>query len=294
MSGLPITPDIVQTSFFDSEETDNRLLAPDVDRTSELGQYFTPRWVPELLMPLLGPLTDKDHVIDPHCGRGSWLFAVPDDVPASGIEIDEKVAAIARADTGRNIIVGDFGHIEIDFDPTVAVGNPPFSSDAIETTLTRLRDIMLPKSRAGFLVPVHSFSFGARTIDLLRGFDVATDLIPRDLYPRISFALMFLRLERSTTQRMQGFLLYREAVAIRSLRLQYRRVLESGRRPLWREVVEMALRACGGEASLSRIYEIVENFRPTSNRFWRDAIRREAAEHFDRVEPGVFRLRAAA
>src|SRR3546814_19059336 len=48
-------------------------------------------------------------------------------------------------------------------------------------------------------------------------------------------------------------------------------------RPIWRTVVEDALRRLGGEADLDRIYAEVEGRQPTGNRFWRDKIDRKSA-----------------
>jgi site-specific DNA-methyltransferase (adenine-specific) len=282
MSGFSLPFERDQVSLFTNESSGSREV--------ELSQYFTPRWAAERLLATLGPLQPQDFLCDGHAGRGAWLHAVPEHIGAAGVEIDPELAAIARTDTGREIIVGDFARVELTFEPSHIVGNPPFTAHDIEATMRRCRELLTPGGKAGFIVPVHSFSFASKTLELLAGFDVSTDLLPRDLYPRISFALMFLRLTRTPTQRLTGFLLFNEALALRSMRSQYRAIAENGRKPIWREIVHMALTACGGEASLERIYDIVENYRPTPNRFWRDAIRREAGEHFERVRPGIFRL----
>jgi len=280
-----------QPSLFvdDGEQLISTDALPD-DRTIELGQYQTPRWVAEQLVALF-TLDGSDHVLEPTCGTGSFLHAVPVDVPATGIEIDPLLAERARIDTGRAVITGDFTQIRLDATPTCVIGNPPFSADTIAALLRCTRSWLEPAGRAGYILPAHSLSFAARTTSLLAGFNASVDILPRDIYPRISFPLVFLRLTRTASTRLQGFLLFDEAIAVRALRAQYRAVLENGRKPMWREVLEMALRACGGQASLTRVYEIVEGFRPTSNPFWRDAIRREAGEHCIRVSPGIFRLR---
>lgn len=90
------------------------------------------------------------------------------------------------------------------------------------------------------------------------------DLVPRDLYPRLSFPLMFAKMRKVAQTRLVGFALFEEAFALRSMRAEYRRVLQGGRRVIRREVVEMALRASGGSATLAQIYELLEGFRPVT------------------------------
>jgi site-specific DNA-methyltransferase (adenine-specific) len=257
---------------------------------------MTPRWAAELLLERLGAPIKGDVVLEPSCGKGSFLHAVSRHVEAIGVEKDPKLAAIAQHDTGRRIIVGDFTTVPLDFEPTYAIGNPPYSAELITAFLARTADVLkTPGSRAGYLLPVHSFSFAAKTLEILKGFEVSIDLVPRDLYPRISFPLLWCKLTKSKQQKLIGFALFEEAVATRTMRAEYRRVIQSGRQPIWREITEMALRALGGEASLEQIYDVVEDFRGTStNRFWRDRIRAEAGEHFERVSTGVFRLPKAA
>ena len=265
------------------------------DRTAELGQYFTPLWAAHALYErFFGSLRAGDLVIEPSCGAGAWLHAIPQDVKAIGYEIDPLVAAIARTDTGREIRVGDFLTMPIDGEPAAMIGNPPFGSELIAQFIRRSYEWMTPASEAGYILPTHSMSFARTTLELLRGLEVETFALPRDLYPRLSFPLMFARLKKSNVTRLIGFLLFDEAMAIRGVRAEYRRIVSSGRRPAWREVLRLALEACGGEASLERIYEIVEDVRPTANKWWRDTIRREAGTHFERVSDGVFRIPQAA
>ena len=264
-------------------------------RTAELGQYFTPLWAAHALYErFFGHLTAGSLVIEPSCGAGAWLHAVPDDVEAIGYEIDPVVAAIAAADTGREIRVGDFTTMPIDGEPAALVGNPPFGAEPISRFIRRSYDWMTPASEAGFILPTHSVSFARTTLEVMRGLEVETFVLPRDLYPRLSFPLMFAKLKKSKVTRLVGFLLFDEAVAIRGVRAEYRRIVAAGRRPAWREVLRLALEACGGEATLERIYDIIEDVRPTPNKWWRDTIRREAGTHFERVSEGVFRLPRAA
>lgn len=269
----------------------------DAGNVEAYGQYMTKRWAAERLLEHIGMPKAGEVVLEPSCGTGAWLHAVPSDVEAIGVEIDPALAAIAATDTGRRIIVGDFTEVEIDFDPSLIVGNPNFTSAIIEAFIRRTATLLPAAGRAAFILPCHSFSFASRTLSLLGGFETKIDLLPRDLYPRISFPLMLAQFKKSVETRLIGFVLFEEAAAIRSMRAEYRQIAENGRRPIWGEILECALRALGGEGTLAEIYDVVEKFRPTANAFWRDALRREAGTlckrgRCERSAPGVFRLAA--
>lgn len=62
------------------------------------------------------------------------------------------------------------------------------------------------------------------------------------------------------------------------------------RRPVWRALVETALRRLGGTASLAEIYREIEGVRPAGNRFWREKIRQVLQTHFHRLAPGIWAM----
>lgn len=94
---------------------------------AELSQYFTPFWAAaELWDRDFSWVSSADVVIEPTCGPGPFLAAIPESVPAFGVEIDPDLAAIARRETGRECIVGDVCNVAFPSEPTVAVGNPHF------------------------------------------------------------------------------------------------------------------------------------------------------------------------
>jgi adenine-specific DNA-methyltransferase len=265
-----------------------------MSKVKVLNQYMTPRWAAELLFNVhfSDARPAHDVVVDPAAGRGSWLHAVPPNVAAFGVEIDPVLAQQAAEDTGRQIIFGDFTTIELPHEPTIVCGNPPFGSISRDF-IRKTHDVLPAGGRAGLILPVHTVSFARSTLDLLRGFDVAVELVPRDLYPRISVPLCFLRLTKGRVHRLVGFALYGEAASVRAMRQQYREILTSGRRPLWREVVEMALRAVGGEGTIDDLCAVIQpEFRPTDRPWFRDYLRRDLGLFHDRVRPGYFRLRA--
>jgi adenine-specific DNA-methyltransferase len=268
----------------------------DLDNQVRHGQYMTPRWASTILFErFFGDADASDSVLEPSCGDGAWLEAIPTHVPAIGVEIDPALAERAHERTGRHIIIGDFTQVALDCEPSIVVGNLPFKASTIAAFMDRLREIMLPSARAGLILPAYALSFAQKTIDVLRGFDVQIELLPRDIYPRTRLPLLFARMTKHAgPTRLIGFALYEEAVAIRSVRAKYRTIMQSGRRPMYRELLETALQALGGQASLGQICRVIENHRPSESRFWRDAMRRTAGEICERIEPGLFRLRTAA
>lgn len=72
-----------------------------------------------------------------------------------------------------------------------------------------------------------------------------------------------------------GFSLYQEAFELQSIDRRFRQLLIDGRpyRSAWRAVVESAIEALGGEASLHDIYELVSVKRPTTNTAWRKKVK---------------------
>ena len=45
-------------------------------------------------------LSSSDLVVEPSCGAGAFLKAIPDEVPVVGVKIDPELAEIARQNTG--------------------------------------------------------------------------------------------------------------------------------------------------------------------------------------------------
>ncbi|PKO61476.1 MAG: SAM-dependent methyltransferase, partial [Betaproteobacteria bacterium HGW-Betaproteobacteria-17] len=94
--------------------------------TKKLGQYPTPVWVAQALIErYFDDLDASDCVIEPGCGPGAFLAAIPEHVQAIGVEIDAMIALEAASNTGRRILTRDFRSIQLDVQPTVVIGNPP-------------------------------------------------------------------------------------------------------------------------------------------------------------------------
>ncbi len=119
----------------------------------ELGQYPTQQWAAEAIVESFFPSLGAGHVVlEPGCGPGAFLSAVPAGVQAIGVEIDPLMAERARRNTGCRVIEGDFRTVEIDVEPTHIIGNPPFILSVIDGFLDRAHEL-LPHGGAGRFHP---------------------------------------------------------------------------------------------------------------------------------------------
>lgn len=247
-----------------------------------LGQYPTPAWVAEALVmrhfPRLGA---GDMVIEPSCGPGAFLSALPTDVQAVGVEIDRAIAQTARELTGREIIVGDFRTVRLDARPTAIIGNPPFKLDVIDGFLKRAFSMLPENGRVGFLLPAYAFQTAERVAAYAERWSLFQELVPRNVFPGLSLPLLFALFTKERTRRLVGFALYREAADVQRLPAAYRDLLAGGRGGVWRRVVELALAKLGGEADLPAIYAEIEGHRPTRTQFWREQVRRTLRRYAD-------------
>src|SRR5271157_3605390 len=98
-----------------------------VEGNPTMAQWFTPEWAASLLVSRTFPdLSPKSLVIEPTCGYGAFMKAIPEGVPVIGVEIDPELAEKARANTGRQVIAGDFTKVPLPDGVTAVIGNPPF------------------------------------------------------------------------------------------------------------------------------------------------------------------------
>jgi site-specific DNA-methyltransferase (adenine-specific) len=267
----------------------------EAERREELGQFMTPGWVAhEIIAERFGDLTGADLVLEPSCGTGAFLHAmntVHPNVQTVGVEIDPVLAEQARRETGRRVLTGDFTEIEIDVQPTAIIGNPPYSAATISAFIQRAQQMLPLGGRCGLLMPVHSLSFAQQTHDVTKGFHVRQELVPRNVFPRIHFPLMFAMFTKERQRKLFGFFLFDESLAMNNLRGDYRALAERADRQTWRSIVEESLKECGGTASIARLYDIVERRRPrTTNRFVRDKVRQTLHLYYKRVDVGVYAL----
>lgn len=256
-----------------------------------LGQYMTPDWAAMALVDRYFPdLCSSDRVIEPTCGRGAFLRAIPDYVPAVGVEIDPQLAAEARRLSGRPVVVGDFRIAKLPFSPTAIIGNPPFNLRTIEGILLRAFELLPEEGRVGFILPCYTLQAPATIERLAQRWSMRQDMIPRSLFQRLSHPLCFALLTKGTRRGLVGFSLYHEAKAVERLQERYRALLAEGEGSVWAAVVRAALEALGGRAELADLYREIEGHRPTTNAFWQAKVRQTVQRIAVRIGAGVWAL----
>lgn len=261
----------------------------------ELCQFNTPIWVAQALLERHFPKLDcADLVIEPSCGKGAFLQAVPRGVPALGVEIDAAVAQCARDNTGREVLVGDFRTIVLEANPTAIIGNPPFRAAVFDGMLDRCYELLPEGAKAGFILPTYFFQTAGRVCKYGDRWSLSVELMPRNAFhARMQTPLLFAMFEKNAARTLVGFVLYRECDDLHQMAKPYRELLSSYEGPIWMAVCRMALRRLGGLASLPQIYNELERNRPTRTEWWREKIRQtvRAYECFVPKGGGYYELR---
>ena len=261
------------------------------DTAVQLGQYMTPDWAAlELVDRYFGDLTSADRVVEPTCGRGAFLRAIPNYVPAVGVEIDPRLAAEAARLSGRQVIVGDFRTAELPFTPTAMVGNPPFQLRAIEGILERAWELLPEDGRVGFILPCYTLQTPTTVERIAARWSMEQSMLPRTLFHRLSKPLCFALLTKGTRRGLVNFALYHEAAAVSRLRKRYQALLSEGEGSVWAAVVRAALEVLGGRAELPDLYREIEGHRPTTNTFWQAKVRQTVQRIAVRVGAGTWAL----
>lgn len=260
-----------------------------------LHQWFTPRWVAEAILERhFAHLDLCDKVLEPACGPGAFLHAIPDHVDAVGVELDPVLAAAARAATGRHVIAGDFLQVDLPPGITHVVGNPPFEASLIHAFLARAHSVLPEGGTAGFLLPAYVLQTSSKVVALNRRWSISSELMPRNIFPRLKLPLVFALFRKDPMRNLVGFFLYREAADVAALPRDVRAELAGdGRGSVWRRAVRAAFTRLGRtRATPAEIYAAIE--RPTENRYWREKVRQtlQTYREFAPVRAGVWELRA--
>lgn len=257
----------------------------------EFGQVFTPGFVAAALYErTFADLGTRDTVIDPTCGTGRLLAAVPAHVGAVGVELDPELAASARAATGRPVLCGDFLTIDVaELRPTAVFANPPFDARFIDRMLERVWRILPEGGRVGAILPSHYWT-SIRSTRLAERWSYTVELLPKDTFSRMRRPAVWAVLERSQRRYVVGIALYRDVAAVRAMRRRYERLLRTTTVEPWRETVLTALADLGGRSTLSALYRAVEGKRTHLTRFYREKVRQTLQRHAVRVGPGVWEL----
>lgn len=257
---------------------------------AELHQYFTPAWAAQELVESTWPGLRHGTVMDACTGPGSFLAAIPASVDAFGFDIDPAMVQQAKANTGRDVYLGDALTFEPPRRPSIIISNPPFRAKIIRPLIARAERWLGPGCSMGLLLPAHFFKSAALTFNMQGRWGVTAQLLPySQIFPMLKYPLVWAVFERHGTK-MVGLALYGEAAAIQAMREQYREALKQPGNP-WKQVVWLALKFLGGEADLQDIYRVIEPHRPTATDWWQQQVRKQL-RNFTRVREGRYAVPA--
>jgi len=190
-------------------------LAKKITKQEVLGQFMTPVWAAEEILSLVG-LSSEERVLEPSCGNGAFLKAIPKDIQAIGVEIDEELAEVARKDTGREVIVGDFREVELPYQPTLIIGNPPFQTSLVKDFINRSRILLPDGGRLVFILSTHIMQTSESVLPMLEGFGADHWIMPRTLFSKAERPLSLLQLTKGASH-CRGMALYSQAYVVKYL-----------------------------------------------------------------------------
>jgi len=275
---------------------------------AQMAQFFTPDWAAtELYDTFFEHLTPSDLLLEPTCGDGALLSAVPPQIPAIGVEIDPGLAAIARARSSRQIIVGDFCDVTLPDGITAVFGNPPFQSKIINRILDRVHTFLPEGGQCGFILPAYSIQSASTIVRWSDKWSLRQEALPRDMFPAgriageygeetgksLSKPLIFMLYTKDREKRLIGLRLYKETNSIKELPQNTQRLLvhcPHGARNTWKQAVRNALHELGGKARLEAIYDCLSNRRPTTNQWWKEKIRQVCQTYFTKTADATYAL----
>ncbi|MGG2576079.1 class I SAM-dependent methyltransferase [Pseudomonas aeruginosa] len=254
----------------------------------ELSQYPTPAWAAAAIARKNFPnLSANDFVLEPTCGPGRFLQALPEFVPAMGVEIDPHLAQMARDLTGRRVITGDFFEVKIEERPTLVLGNPPFETKFIDRLLDRSYELLVDEGRCALILPCFALQTASRVCRYNERWALEQEMIPRNIYTGLQCPLAFVTFTKDKQRLMVGFSLYQELAYLQSLPRDVQEAMKQGP-ATWRSVVADAIDLFGGVADLKQIYEYVADRRPTANPNWREQVRKVCQKTARKVGTGRY------
>lgn len=265
------------------------------DSRKTLGQYFTPRWVAEAVVERhFAGLAKGATVLEPSCGDGAFLHALPAHVNAIGVEIDPRWAEQARRATGRTVLLGDFLTVPLPAQVDAVVGNPPFHADTVARFLDRAHPLLGEGGKCGLILPAYVLQTSSKVVAMAKKWSISQELLPRNIFPGLSIPIVLSLFTKEVQRRLFGFFLYREAAEVAALSKPARQVLErSGEGgSVWRKAVHAAFDRVSEEvAPLEALYRALEGSRPTDNPHYRAKVRQtlQAYPEFESVDRGVWR-----
>ena len=260
---------------------------------SQRSQYMTPSWAAELIVRHFYPDLNSNHIVfEPTAGDGRFLMAIPDHVPAIGMEIDPDLATTAIRNSGRHVICGDILTTPLPCRPTHIIGNPPYKAEVVNGLLAVAYEAMDYGGQVGLLLPTSTTQTASRVVALSEKWSLKQTLIPRNIFKNLESPLYWLQFVKEKKTSSVGFFLYHETDSVMKICPEYKPLFigNESRASLWGSVIERALRALGGHASLTEIYAEIEGRRPTKNRFWKAQIRKVLQRDFVRLGTGHYSL----
>jgi len=215
----------------------------------------TPLWAAELIWErYYSDMAPGAVLLDPTCGWGAMLRAVPPEIAAFGVEINPSLAERARRTSGRDVVTGDILSVDLPRMPTDIIGNPPFIMPLVEGILGRAEQWLPEGGRCGLILPASAFQTPNTVMRLHRAWSITQEMLPRTIFHRLRTHICFAVFRKEPLRRLVGFALYGEAIGVKSLPEPVQALLINGERPTWRSLVEWALRRLGGAAPLHEIY----------------------------------------
>lgn len=251
---------------------------------ANLSQFFTPFWVAEELVD--DALRGLGHVsvVEPSCGTGAFLTAIPKKCSAFGVDIDPAVIPAAIANSGREVLLGDFRTVDLGSRrPELMIGNPPFEVEIIEGFLDRAHDILPDDGLVAMVLPAYAFQTPSRVARWMDRFAIDVNMIPRTLFPGLSKPLVWAKYTKTAQRRFSGLMLFAETRDIENMRPAIRNALAAP--GTWREAVRLALESLGGQASVQSIYDAISPERRSANH-WREKIRQTLQRGFEPLGNG--------
>ena len=234
---------------------------------------MTPAWAArELWDAHFSDMGASDIGIEPTCGDGRMLQAIPAHIPAFGFEIDPDMAEKARARTGRPVANVDILEATLPDRFSFVFGNPPFRSNFLDALLDKIVDSMGDGCRCGLILPAYFMQTPRRVLRWNRTWTIFPELLPRTLFPRSRLPLIFTLFTKDPIPVLKGMRLYVEADSIEQMKKVYRDELEAGK-GLWKPIVIDVLQKLGGRAHLAEIYNLVGRVRPSGNEWWKEKVR---------------------
>ena len=258
-----------------------------------LSQWMTPAWAAEAIAArTLADLPTGSVIVEPSCGIGRFLAALPPGLHGIGVEVDPVLAERARRETGAPVVTGDFRTVALPVDRCDAIiGNPPFRLDVFDGMLDRARGLLDEGSPMIMILPAFAFQTTSRVARYNRHWSISQEMLPRTLFPGIRLPLILARFVRDPAPTLQGFFLYEESREVEEMPELYRRALAEGRSG-WRAVVEEALTRLGGTATVAQVCAEISPRRPTATAHWRAKVRQQLSTHFHRVADATYGVAA--